>query len=172
MLCEPARARPGRKGLALDALIASLLIWIGSHSALEVAGLPAPTIVEMTPLEITRQVHRLAGMTLAPTVADTRLFGAYDPHAGEHGTIYVVRAESAPYADEFANHLDNPYFHERLLHELVHHVQFRSGAIDRLPCPAAAERDAYRLAGMFVRERHLRDPLAHRASLLRMLDGC
>ncbi|MEZ5659913.1 MAG: DUF6647 family protein [Burkholderiaceae bacterium] len=156
----------------MDALLTSLLIWIGSHSAFDISRVPMPAVIEMTPLQITRQVHRLAGRRAVPAQADARLFGAYDPAAGAHGTIYVVQAVLAPFADDYPDRLANPYFHERVLHELVHHVQKHTDALTRLPCAAAAEHDAYRLAGIFIRERQLRDPIAHRPSLLRMLQGC
>jgi hypothetical protein len=155
----------------MNELVASLLIWIGAHSAFDVTGIAPPTLIETSSIEITRLTHRLAGRP-GPSAADERLMGLYDPNAGPNGTIYVLSAALAPGASRHEDPLRNPYFQERVLHELVHHVQHRTGAIEELPCPAAAEHDAYRLAGMFLQHQRVADSTPNRRSLIRILGRC
>ncbi|MEZ5657027.1 MAG: hypothetical protein R3E83_00370 [Burkholderiaceae bacterium] len=146
----------------MEALLLSLLVWIGTHSTLNVEGVELPKVIEMTPTEITREMYRHSGLTAKTPEVNERVIALYDPTAADTGTIYVLAAQLAPRAGKYADKLANPYFQERLLHELVHHVQYRTGEIERLPCRAAAEGEAYRLAGRFIRERGLPDPLPNR----------
>ncbi|MEZ5653763.1 MAG: DUF6647 family protein [Burkholderiaceae bacterium] len=156
----------------MDTLIASLLVWIGMNSSLSVAQVPIPKVVEMSPREIARQVRDALAIAVDESRLEGRVLGFYDPDAGPVGTIYVLRADLAPNAARYADKAANPYFQERLLHELIHHVQFRTAVIDSLPCRAAAERDAYRLGGAFLDQRRVPDRLANRAYWIRHHGSC
>jgi len=48
------------------------------------------------------------------------------------------------------------------LHELVHHVQWQTGAADTWACPAAGEREACALGGIHLRQRRADDPPPNR----------
>ena len=50
---------------------------------------------------------------------------------------YLLKNRSQPLLEEW---LGTPIFQEQLLHELVHHVQYQSGAVDQFPCPADGEK--------------------------------
>ena len=44
--------------------------------------------------------------------------------------------------------LEDPVFQEQLLHELIHHVQYQTGATADFPCEAFGEMEAYLLGGV------------------------
>jgi hypothetical protein len=51
-------------------------------------------------------------------------------------------------------------------------VQYRTGAYDRFLCRAEGEVDAYRLGGLFLRQRHVEDWLPNRAFWARVYSRC
>ena len=144
-------------------LVAALLVWIGAHTGYPVAGIPRPEVRLVTAQEITAEYYAEARISAyeRPEV-DDRIWALYDMEGGAHGIIYVV--DDKP--------LDDVEFQERLLHELVHHVQRVNGQYDRYLCPAQGEREAYRLGGQFLKERHAEDPLPNRDFWAAMYSRC
>lgn len=67
---------------------------------------------------------------------------------------------------------ENPILTERLLHELVHHLQFQSGATDSYLCPAQGELEAYRLGGLYFKQRYIEDPMPNRRFWAHVYSRC
>jgi len=157
--------------MTMSETVAFLIHWIALNSDYATANLPSPKVVTMTPAEITAEYYDEAGLALADRRGvDPRIMALYAFEDGPHGTIYVIDPALTEGAGD--DPLGNPIFQERLLHELVHHVQYRTGAYDRFLCRAEGEVDAYRLGGLFLRQRHVEDWLPNRAFWARVYSRC
>lgn len=147
--------------MTMPETVAYLLQWIALNTGHVTADLPLPEVVTMTPAEITAEYYGAAGLAAAGRQAvDPRIMALYAFEDGPHGTIYVIDPVLTEGADD--DPYGNPIFQERLLHELVHHVQRQTGAYDRFLCVAEGEIEAYRLGGTFLRQRNVMDPLPNR----------
>lgn len=150
-----------------------LLAWLGDSSAYDTADIPLPEIIEMSPSELTAEAYSDDPHLMPATGVDDRILGLYNFEAGDHGTIYVL---SASYTDDGAAPdppaWTDPIFQERLLHELVHHVQHVSGAYSAFACRNFGERDAYALGGRFLKDNHARDPLLNRNFWAHLYSRC
>ncbi|HYH19113.1 MAG TPA: DUF6647 family protein [Azospirillum sp.] len=133
-------------------LVAALLLWIGAHTDYRVAGIPLPEVRVLSARELTREYYEDAPSTYTRPVVDDRVLALYDPTHAPNGIIFL--------RDDLPPH--DVLFQERLLHELVHHVQTMNGMNRRYRCPAQGEREAYRLGGLFLKESGVRDPLRDR----------
>lgn len=133
-------------------LVAALLLWIGAHTGYRVTDIPLPEVRVVSARELTREYYEDAPSTYARPVVDDRVLALYDPNHAPHGIIYL-RNDLPPH---------DILFQERLLHELVHHVQHVNGMHRRYKCPAQGEREAYVLGGKFLKESGARDPLSNR----------
>ncbi len=83
-----------------------------------------PDIVEMTPVRITAEGYTDNPEIIPEGRVDDRFKALYDFDKGLYGTIYVLGAKwtddgTAPELESWTD----PIFQERVLHELVHHVQ-------------------------------------------------
>ena len=67
---------------------------------------------------------------------------------------------------------ENLVFQERLLHELIHHVQKVSGAEQRFTCRKFGEKEAYLLGGEFLKSHYFTDLLPNRYILAHMYSRC
>jgi len=141
-------------------LVAALLLWIGAHTAYTVDGIPLPEVRLVTAREITAEYYAEAQISAyeRPEV-DERIWALYDM---ENQVVFVVNDQP----------LDDLLFQERLLHELVHHVQHVNGAYDRFQCRAQGEREAYLLGGKFLKQHHAEDPLPNRNFWAAMYSRC
>lgn len=157
----------------MDTLVASLMLWIGANSAYDTNALPMPHVQIMTPAQLTAEYYTSSGLPAAarPDI-DPRVMALYDFEAPPHGRIYIIDPALTEGMRPGEDPLDNPVFQERLLHELVHHVQRLSGAYDEFKCPAQGEIEAYRLGGVFLERRHADDPLPNRAFWARIYSRC
>lgn len=84
---------------------------------------------------------------------------------GLHAASLVEGSRATPKVldDVFAMIFDkNPILTERLLHELVHHVQYQSGTMAKFTCTALGEKEAYRLGGLYFNRHHVVDPMPNR----------
>lgn len=146
----------------MNELISALMIWIGANSSYPIAGLPLPEVVVTTAETLTREAYADVPGLLPADGVDERLLALYAFEDGAHGTVYVLdcRARESSGTDE--EPCRDPLFRERLLHELVHHVQYHNGVYARLPCRAAAEKDAYLLGGKYLAAHHVTDPMPNR----------
>ncbi|SMX36104.1 DUF6647 family protein [Maliponia aquimaris] len=146
----------------MDILIDALLAWIGDNTDYDVADIPPPIVLQVSPAELTREFYTDLAHLIPDDGVDERLNGLYAFNNGPHGTIYLVRAADIFGAEDFDDPTENPLFREILLHELVHHVQRKSGAFENWPCPAIGETEAYRLGGRYLRQTRTTDPLGNR----------
>lgn len=145
--------------------LASLRLWIGANSAYPTVGLPLPDVVPMTPATpatLTREYYTDAPQLLPADGVDERVLALHAPEDGPDGTINVLdcRLEASLTDDEPP--CEDPLYQERLLHELVHHVQHVTGSDGRFACPAFGEKEAYLLGGRFPKSCHATDPLPNR----------
>ncbi|HYG89528.1 MAG TPA: DUF6647 family protein [Azospirillum sp.] len=144
-------------------LVAALLLWIGAHTGYRVEGIPQPEVRLVSAREITAEYYAQARLpAYARPEVDRRIWALYDMDSAEHGIVYVL--DDQP--------LDNVLFQERLLHELVHHVQNMNGMHARYRCRAEGEREAYLLGGIFLKEHHTEDPLPNRNFSAAMHSRC
>ncbi len=144
-------------------VVMALMLWINQNSHYDTMDISIPQVVEMSPEELTDEAYSDAPQMKPENGVDERVWARYNFEDGPYGTIYILGAEytdggAAP--DEPA-YMD-PVFQERLLHELIHHVQHKPGAYDSFRCRNFGELDAYKLGGMFLKQRHARDPLPNR----------
>lgn len=135
-LATPASACPSPKpveGVSPD-LVASLVGWIAEHSVYDTTRTRADP-----PAILSCSVGEAIPYEDATVVVEDDLRAAY----GEtHRRIYLVE----PVA------LDRPEDQARLLHELIHDVQFQNRD---WPCPQAAEGEAFRLTAAWMEEQGL-----------------
>jgi hypothetical protein len=152
-------------------LVAFLMRWITLNSGYDTQDVPQPDIFMMTPAAITAEYYDAAGVDPASRrPVDPRVLALYSFEDGPHGAIYLLAPDPAETPAD--DPLDDPYFQERLLHELVHHVQRHTGAYDRFLCRAEGEIDAYRLGGLFLRQRRVEDHLPNRNFWARVYSRC
>jgi hypothetical protein len=157
----------------MEDLAALLLFWIGANSDYDTRNLPLPEIVEMSPRELTDEFYGGSGLRGAqrPSV-DPRIMALYSTDEGLHGRIYIIAAHLTDGLQPGEDPLENPVFQERLLHELVHHVQHRTGAADAYLCNAAGEMEAYAMGGAYLDAIHADDPLPNRNFWARIYSRC
>ena len=146
----------------MDGLLEGLLNWIEGHTHYEVAGLPTPEVLQLSPQDLTREFYTGVAHLMPEDGVDERLNALYAPGDGDHGTIYILQAGVIDGAAEFDSPTENPLFREILLHELVHHVQVQSGAAEDWPCLSMGEQEAYALGGLYLRQTGTPDPLPNR----------
>lgn len=154
-------------------LATALLVWIGANSSYDTANIYPPDIIEMTPLEITAESYTDSLEMIPMGRIDDRFIALYNFEKGENGTIYVLGAKwtddgTAPEQEPWTD----PIFQERVLHELVHHVQRVSGAYKTFPCRSYGEREAYELGGKFLKQNYATDPLPNRIFWSRVYSQC
>jgi len=172
----------------MEKLIATLLIYIGANTGYDVGKVTPPEIRLITAQEMTDEYYRGSDSTRPESGIDSRIFALYNYEDSQEGIIFLLdprlndalTSETVD-ADEMPlDHtkpldqqwLENPVFQEQLLHELIHHVQYQTGAVNHFPCPAYGEREAYLLGGKFLRQRHVTDPLQNRNVLAYMYSRC
>ena len=172
----------------METLIATLLLWIGTHSSYNVTELPVPEVRLLTPQELTSEYYRGAEAALPASGIDARILALYNHEDADNGIVFLLDPRlndeliiesanienlmddrSQPLHKEW---LGNIIFQEQLLHELVHHVQYQSGVVDQFPCPAYGEQEAYLLGGKFLKLRHSDDPLPNRSVLAHIYSRC
>ena len=156
----------------MDMLIDALLDWLMQHGGYDVENVPRPQVHELDAAALTREVYRDAPERAPARGVDSRLFAVYSWDAAPEGVIYILDRALVGGELSGGDPLENPLFQERLLHELVHHVQYHTGAYERFPCRARGERDAYLLGGKFLRQRGVTDPLQDRDILALLYSLC
>jgi len=172
----------------MEKLVAALMVWIGSNTTYNVTELPYPEVRLLTAEEMTQEYYGGSDVLQPESGIDSRIFALYNYVDSEHGIIFLLdprlndtlTSESATPDATLADRLqplqqewlDNPVLQEQLLHELVHHVQYQTGAVDQFPCRAFAEREAYLLGGKYLQLRHANDPLPNRKVLAYMFSRC
>ena len=153
----------------MDALIDIMLDWIAQNSRYDTRAMPHPTVIEMSPENLTREMYTGVAHLIPDDGVDERINALY---AHEEHTIYILEARYIDGAAEFETAKDNPLWREILLHELVHHVQWQSGVAQTWMCDAQGEVEAYQLGGVYLAQSFTPDPLPNRAFWARMYARC
>jgi hypothetical protein len=156
----------------MDILVGALLAWIGANSRFETAGIAPPDVVMLAPEALTAEYYSGVPHLLPEDGVDERLNALYAATDGAVGTIYILHPDVTPDAEHFDDTTENPLWREMLLHELVHHVQWRTGEADTWSCAAAGEREAYHLGGLYLRQVNATDPLPNRNFWAHMYSRC
>ena len=176
----------------MESVAQALLLWIASHSHYQIDDISIPNILFLSAEEITAEYYGHRTDLIPDTGVDDRVLALYDASAGRNGAIYLRREQGnqvsrtvgrqgnstapstlAPSPKSDMEMLrDDPVLTERLLHELVHHVQFQSGMTDKFPCRAYGEKEAYRLGGLYFRKRNVEDPIPNRKFWTHMYSRC
>jgi len=149
----------------MEILAALLMAWIAEHSDYETRDMPLPAIVELAPEELTREAYADQPELIPADGVDERIYAMYVFDQGENGTVYVLGRRWVDGKMIHKGQIGSPAFQERVLHELVHHVQHMSGEFDRFPCRNHGEREAYLLGGKFLASQRVRDPLPYRMAM-------
>jgi len=176
--------------MRMEAIVNALLLWIAANSQYNVDNVAIPSIVFVSREEITAEYYSDHPEFMPKSGFDDRIWALYDAESIENGQIFLRLEELADasaggllndpefistslkketqsikqnHAESFQQQFEqNPIMMERLLHELVHHVQFQTGANESFPCPAVGEKDAYQLGELYFKQRHIEDPLPNR----------
>jgi hypothetical protein len=146
----------------MESLAASLLIWIATYSSLPATLLRPPPITLLSPEAMTAMYYKESGSSMKAPEVDPRVMGYFRREGADAGTIYLISPDRVPQASRFLDPLENPIFRERLLHELVHYVQWATGQYSRFVCPAQGELAAYSLGGSYLRSLGVIDPMPNR----------
>lgn len=147
----------------MNGLATALMAWIATNSSYDTANMPIPEIILMTPAELTAEAYSDTPGLIPVSGVDDRVLALYSFEDGANGTVYLLAPEQpdTPVDPDEQPEFD-PLFEERLLHELVHHVQRMSDAYSSFPCRNFGERQAYQLGGTYLRQRNVEDPLPNR----------
>ncbi len=168
-----------KRELEIESVLLNLLAWIRLHSSYSVDQIALPEVVELTPSRLTLEAYIDVPELLPASGVDERILGLYAYDDGANGTIYILQCSESEYESEFIDHAsgetceeENLMFQERLLHELVHHVQRVSGAAQLFTCRKFGEKEAYLLGGKFFKSHYFTDPLPNRNILAHMYSRC
>ena len=172
----------------MEALIATLIIWIGSNTSYDVSNIPHPDVRLVSSEALTEEYYSGTDVPRPESGIDKRIYALYNNVDAENGIIFLLdprlndelntdlhnTEKSLPDLSEPLHQewLEHPIFQEQLLHELIHHVQYQTGVADKLPCPARAELEAYLLGGKYLQLRHTTDPLPNRKVLAYIYSRC
>ncbi len=163
----------------IESVLLNLLVWVGLHSSYSVDQIALPEVVVLTPSRLTLEAYIDVPELLPASGVDERILGLYAYDDGANGTIYILQCSESEYESEFIDHEsgetceeENLMFQERLLHELVHHVQRVSGAAQLFTCRKFGEKEAYLLGGEFLKSHFFTDPLPNRYILAHMYSRC
>lgn len=156
----------------MEILVALLLNWLSEHSDFDTSGIPLPTIVELSPEELTREYYSDLSESVPAGSIDDRILALYSWNEGTSGTIYILHRDHTEISLSQERGLDNPLFQERLLHELVHHVQYHLGSYETYQCKNQGELDAYLYGGKFLQLQNVSDPLPNRRVLAHLYSRC
>lgn len=175
----------------MESIVQALILWIAANSQYSVENVMQPNVVFMTPQEITAEYYQDYPKYIPANKIDDRIWALYNAESSENGTIYLridnptlnqhlrlarqsraidlrmdekgIDREADESSDGYKSLFeDNPILTERLLHELVHHVQFQTGVNKSFQCIAYGEKEAYRLGGLFFKQRYIEDPMPNR----------
>lgn len=159
-------------GAIVEALIAMLMVWIADNSSYETEDIPFPAVIELSPQALTREYYADSPKAIPRGGVDQNVLALYSWNEGSRPTVFLLGAShmGTPLSQEEG--LENPWFQERLLHELVHHVQYYTGQYDEFECSQQGELEAYRLGGLYLTQQRVADPLPNRHWLSRMYSQC
>ena len=156
----------------METLTLLLMLWIGNNSSYDTTQMPAPAIIEMSARALTTEAYTDHPEKIPEGGIDERIYALYAFEDGPNGTIYILQAQLTDEHEAYSTPTDNPIFQERLLHELVHHVQRVSGVYQRIPCRKFSEKEAYLLGGKFLKEKRVEDPMPNRTFWAHMYSRC
>lgn len=155
----------------MEALLAILLTWLEVHTDLN-TDIPYPEVIELSPNALTKEYYTDYPAAIPVSGVDNRVQALYAWGDGPSGTIYILASHFTELSPNYDAGLKNPLFQERLLHELVHHVQYHNGKYEQFKCQNQGELLAYSLGGTFLRQHNIIDPLPNRRVLAHMYSRC
>lgn len=150
----------------LESVVSSLLVWIAANSGYDTAEIQHPDIQVVTPEEITAEYYSDMLAYMPDSGVDPRIKALYAPNDGTGGTIYLRLTE------DIADIQENIEAQEVLLHELVHHVQWQTGAPTRWKCTNEGELEAYMLGAEYLRQHSNQDYLFSRRTWAQIYSEC
>ncbi len=156
----------------MELILDALLAWLDVNTKYSTGDVPKPELVELSPAEMTREMYSDAMQLIPSDGVDERIFGLYSAEIEPSGRIYVVDARYMTDAGKFDDPHDNPIWREIVLHELVHHLQWQSGAVQTWECRNFGELEAYMIGGRYLRQLRVRDPMANRRFEARIRARC
>ncbi len=156
----------------MDTLVFSLLAWVMAAMGVSGASIDPPMVIEMSAQDLTLEAYRDQPELLPASGIDQRVFALYSWEAGSNGAIYILNAASSEGLQDGEDPLENPIFQERLIHELVHHVQYHTDMYKQFQCRNQGEKQAYILGGKFLQQRSAFDPLFNRQVLAHIYSRC
>ncbi len=156
----------------MESLVLVLLAWLSANTEFDISLVPVPNIVELGPREITLEYYSEYPGRMPASGIDERVQALYSWEDSPHGTIYILGRSFTEPSMSQEQGLNNPLFQERLLHELVHHVQYHLGHYDSYECQNEGELQAYLYAGRFLQSQNVSDPLPNRRVLAHMYSRC
>ncbi len=156
----------------MEALVLLLMSWIDEKTDYDTSTMPVPVVVELTAEQLTREAYREVPDLIPASGVDARVYALYTWEPADTGTIYILNASDTEGIQAGEDPLENPVFHERLLHELIHHAQYHSQSYERFPCKNYGELEAYIEGGRYLKERHVTDPVPNRYVLAHMYSRC
>ncbi len=155
----------------MEALLATLLHWLAVNTQFD-TNIPHPTVIELSPEALTKEYYSDSLSAIPANGVDHRIQALYSWNDGPSGTIYILSHEYTDTSPHQETGLNNPYFQEQLLHELIHHAQYHSGEYASFECKNQGELQAYRLGGKFLKQQHVSDPLPNRRVLSYIYSRC
>lgn len=153
----------------MEQLAQALLLWISTNTGYSLNNIPIPVIKMMSAQEITQEFYSQQEFLIPAGGIDDRIYGLYDSTSTSNGVIYLRVDADTESGEEIWS---SPILQERLLHELVHHVQFQSGAVNDFPCQKYGEKEAYMLGGRFLKQRYANDPMPNRRFWAHVYSRC
>ena len=115
-------------------ILLSLLMWINQNSGFVYDGQPLPA------------VKQISNTQLAHIMFEGNVPAGYD----EYGLVALYQnIEETIYISDTVD-LDSDYGKSVLVHELVHHLQFKAGVHKDVFCLKSLERDAYELQNSYL----------------------
>ena len=156
----------------MEMILDALLEWIATQTDYPVADLPHPVVRMLSAEEMTQEYYSGVPHLAPDDGVDERINALFSMEDGENGTIYLLAPSEIEGAAEFDSPTDNPLWREILLHELVHYVQWRTGASAGWDCLAMGEPEAYHLGGRYLKQVGATDPLPNRNFWARIYARC
>ena len=150
----------------LETLVSSLLVWIATNSGYDTSNIQHPEIQFLTPEEITAEYYGDMLTYMPESGIDPRIKALYAPNDGESGTIYLR------FTEDLAEVEEDIESQEILLHELVHHVQWQTGATHDWECKNEGELEAYALGSEFLKQHAHQDYMLSRRAWAQIYSKC
>jgi hypothetical protein len=115
----------------MKSVIAALMLWISAHTNYQM-NFDSPRIVQLSQTALEQKFYQGQDK-------DSHLHAFYDP---KNEIVYINNKFD----------INDPFNQSILLHEILHHVQFKNGV--KYDCIGELEEEAYTLQKQYLREVH------------------